>query len=506
MKPFYITTPIYYVNAQPHIGHVYSTLIGDVLKRYKKLSNNDVYLLTGTDEHGLKVDQSAQKANMTPKEFTDNISNIFRTYFNELQFDYDRFIRTTDEDHIDEVKKMWNVMYDKGDIYLGEYEGWYSISDETFVPENMIEDRIDIKTGELYKVYKETNNRVEKLVEKNYMFKLSKYKQQILEYIRQPDFIVPKFKQEEVIRTLESDLPDLSVSRKKTITTWGITVPNDPDHIIYVWLDALANYKTGGDGFGSDVFPADIHIIGKDILKFHAIYWIGFLLSCGLPLPKKILSHGWWLSDGVKMSKSLNNVVDPRKMITTYGLDEFRYFLLRESSFESDGNFTEGSIRTRIIELANTIGNLACRCLCTKLNPTDNIPNSYELVDILDIELVDKLNKMICDSDKYMKIPDIQTYIITIYNYSQEVNKYITSMEPWKLIKINTERFNQVKYNMLESLRIISILLSPILVEKTKIILGHLQINIIDKSMLRYGFFSEKNKINRDIEILFNKN
>jgi methionyl-tRNA synthetase len=503
MKPFYITTPIYYVNAQPHIGHVYSTLIADVIKRYNTLLKIDTYFLTGTDEHGLKIEQSANKEGTTPKEFVDKISNIFKDYFKKLGFDYNRFIRTTDEDHIQEVKNLWNTMYEKGDIYLGEYTGYYSISDETFVPDNMVIDGIDLKTGEYCKIYKETNNKVERVTEKNYMFKLSKYRNQILEYVSQQNFIIPEFRQNEIIKTLNSELPDLSVSRKKSVTTWGIEVPNDTEHIIYVWLDALANYKTAS-GVNPEIFPADIHVVGKDILKFHSIYWIGFLISCELPLPLKILSHGWWLSEGVKMSKSLNNVVNPLEMIEKYGLDEFRYFLLRESSFDNDGNFTESRIKTIITELANSIGNLACRCLSKKLNPSEYLSNQHILNEQIDINLINELNNMIEKCKKYMNIPDIQNYINTIYEFSQEINKYITQNEPWILIKKDINRFYEVRYIMYESLRLITLLLSPILIEKTKIILEHLQLDLYESNLV-YGYFTEKNKIKLEIKPLFNK-
>lgn len=502
MKQFYITTPIYYVNAQPHIGHVYSTLIADVIKRYNRIIDKKTYFLTGTDEHGLKIQQASEKHNMTPKEFTDKISNIFKEYFNKFGFEYDRFIRTTDEDHISEVKKLWTIMYEKGDIYLGEYTGWYSVSDETFVPDNMVGDGVDPKTNEPCKIYKETNNRVEKITEKNYMFRLSKYKNQILEYISQKDFIIPEFRQNEIIKFLETNIGDLSVSRKKSVSNWGIEVPNDSEHIIYVWLDALTNYKTGAC---ENIFPPDIHVVGKDILKFHAVYWIGFLLSCELPLPKKILSHGWWLNDGIKMSKSLNNVVNPMEMVEKYGLDEFRYFLLRESSFENDGNFIESRIDTVIHELANTIGNLACRCLSKKLNPSEYLINKFVLQTDHDIDLIEKLNNCISDANKYMEIPDIYNYIKTIYFYSQEVNKYVTLTEPWNLVKYNKERFDQVRYIMLESLRIITLLLSPIIINKTNVILDHLNLKIND-SKLEYGYFNETHKIKLGIQSLFNKN
>jgi methionyl-tRNA synthetase len=503
MKPFYITTPIYYVNAKPHIGHVYSTLIADVINRYNKLLKKDTYFLTGTDEHGLKIQQASEKNNLSPKEFTDKISNNFKETFNKMGFEYDRFIRTTDEDHINEVKKLWNIMYEKGDIYLGEYTGWYSISDETFVPDNMVIDYEDKKTGNIYKIYKETNNKVEKITEKNYMFKLSKYRNKIIEYINNNNPILPTFRQNEILKFLENDINDLSVSRKKSISNWGIEVPNDSEHIIYVWLDALTNYKTATN-FNENIFPANIHIVGKDILKFHAVYWISFLMSCELPLPSKIVSHGWWLNDNVKMSKSLNNVINPLDIVEKYGLDEFRYFLLRVSSLESDSNFSELKIKTIITELANTLGNLACRCLSKKLNPSEYLPNHPNLSNLNDIDIISNLNNSIELCKKYMEIPSLNEYINTIYEYCQDVNKYIQINEPWKLIKSDINRFNEVRYIMIESLRIITLLLSPILIEKTNIILEYLNLGIYD-STLEFGYFSDKNKIKFDIKPLFNK-
>lgn len=534
-KVFYITTPIYYVNADPHIGHVYSTMIADCLARYQKLSGKEVFFVTGTDEHGQKVEQKAKSNNKTPKEYADEISQHFKDCFGKLDFEYDRFIRTTDEDHIQEVTNLWKILRDNGDIYLGNYEGWYSISDETFVPDASVIDGKDPITQEECKIFNETGSRVIRTKEENYMFKLSKYQSQILEWLLIDNPIIPEHRNQEMINFVQDGLHDISVSRKRTITEWGIDIPDDTtsdilksndfspacekgnpsQHVIYVWLDALANYKTAANVIGKYIFPADIHVVGKDILKFHAVYWIGFLLSAGLPLPGKILAHGWWLAKknkqelAVKMSKSIGNVIDPNVLSAKYGNDVLRYVLLRESSFERDSEFSEENLISRLnSDLANTLGNLVMRCLSKKLNPTGLVPKppSEQYLNEIDNNLIGSLNKTIKKCNELMQIPDIQNYLITLWNFLFEFNTYITDEKPWALIKNNPERFSVVSYNMLEILRIVALMISPILVNTSKKILDFL--NVQDRRgfhLLKYGLLEENHIINTDVPILFEK-
>lgn len=500
-KTFYITTPIYYANADPHIGHVYSTLIGDCLARYNRLIGNEVFFVTGTDEHGQKVEQKAKSLGKTPKEYTDEISQNFKQCFQKLGFQYDRFIRTTDTDHIEEVIKLWNVLEESGDIYLGNYEGWYSISDETFVPDSSVIDGFDPVINEPCKIFNETNNRVVRAKEENYMFRLSKYQNVILEWLKtQP--IVPEHRNNEMIEFVKAGLQDLSISRKKSVTEWGIEVPNNRDNVIYVWLDALTNYKTAASNrVNKNIFPADIHIVGKDILKFHAVYWIGFLLSAKLPLPKKILAHGWWLCNGTKMSKSIGNVIDPNEISTKYGNDILRYVLLRNSCFTTDSNYTEENLKVRInTELANDLGNLVMRCLGKKLNPTEQIPKKPKYDEFLDQDkkLMTNLVQMGEKCNYLMKIPDIQNYIITIWNFISELNSYITREKPWKLITENATRFLVVQYIMLDHLRMIAIMISPVLIDTSNNILRYLNVN--ESCLLEEG-----KSIQTDVPILFEK-
>jgi methionyl-tRNA synthetase len=491
-KVFYITTPIYYVNADPHIGHVFSTLIADCLSRYHKMSGKEVFFVTGTDEHGQKVEQKAKSLGKSPKQFTDEISQNFKNCFENLGFEYDRFIRTTDQDHENEVKKLWEILEKNGDIYLGNYEGWYSITDETFVTDSSVVDGVDPVTKEPCKVFSETGGKVIKAKEENYMFRLSKYQDKILKWLETSP-IIPEYRNQEMINFVKEGLKDLSISRKKTVTEWGIEVPGNQDSVIYVWLDALTNYKTAANNDkGKNIFPADIHVVGKDILKFHAVYWIGFLLSANLPLPGKILAHGWWLCGGQKMSKSVGNIINPAEIANKYGNDVLRYVLLRESSFGSDSSYTEDILISRLnADLANNLGNLVSRCLGSKLNPDGKVPKKpdFEQLSEKDLKLMEVFTKTVEKCNNYMKIPDIQNYISTLWDFISEVNVYFTDEKPWKLIIENPERFKVVQYNMLEYLRTIAIMASPILVDSSKKILEYLKVDVFaeDGGLLKEG-------------------
>ena len=360
-KKAYITTPIYYVNDIAHIGHAYTTIIADTLARYSRMSGLETFFLTGTDEHGQKIEEAAKSRGKSTQAYADEISATFKSLWDDFNISYDKFIRTTDADHMKGVQKAFSVMHNNGDIYKDQYKGHYCISCETFFPE------VQLVDGEFCPECGKPTSIVE---EESYFFKLSAYEDKLLAwYEENPECILPKSKRNEVIRFVEGGLHDLSITR--TSFDWGVKLPsdlNDPKHVMYVWLDALMNYVTalgyGDDDANMDFWPARVHLIGKDILRFHAIYWPAFLMSLGLPLPKHIAAHGWWTRDGEKMSKSKGNVVNPREVADAYGLDNFRYFMLREVPFGGDGDFSQKALIDRInSDLGNDLGNLLNRLI-----------------------------------------------------------------------------------------------------------------------------------------------
>ncbi|MEK9848844.1 MAG: methionine--tRNA ligase, partial [Rhodospirillaceae bacterium] len=362
-KQFYITTPIYYVNDLPHIGHAYTTLACDVTARFKRLDGYDVFFLTGTDEHGQKVEKSAALAGVEPQAFTDRVSQNFLDLTKAMNFSQSQFIRTTETRHKEACQEIWRRLQDNGHIYLGKYSGWYAVRDEAFYDES------ELKTAEDGKKTAPSGAEVEWVEEPSYFFDLSKWQDKLLDfYEKNPDFIAPQSRRNEVISFVSGGLKDLSISR--TSFKWGVPVPNDPEHIMYVWLDALTNYLTATGFPGpynegcADFWPADLHMVGKDILRFHAVYWPAFLMGAGIELPKRIFAHGWWTNEGQKISKSLGNIIDPYEISEKYGLDQVRFFLLREVPFGNDGDFSQNSMINRInSELANDLGNLLQRSL-----------------------------------------------------------------------------------------------------------------------------------------------
>ena len=351
----YLTTPIYYVNDKPHIGHGYTSIATDVMARFKRLEGVKVKFLTGTDEHGQKIQQSAQKAGMTPKAFTDQVSQTFRDMSHKLNLSNDDFIRTTEDRHYKAVHHLWDDLMEKGYIYLDSYSGWYAIRDEAFYQETEL---VDGKAP--------TGAEVEWVSEPSYFFKLSSFQERLLEYYKNnPDFIMPASRKNEVVKFVEGGLKDLSVSR--TSFSWGIPVTKDPSHVMYVWFDALTNYLSAL-GYPNNqenlqtLWPTCTHVVGKDILRFHTVYWPAFLMAADLPLPKRIVAHGWWTNEGQKISKSLGNTIDPLQLVQDYGLDTVRYFLLREMSFGQDGDFSKSALISRNnSDLANAYGNLVQR-------------------------------------------------------------------------------------------------------------------------------------------------
>ena len=505
-KKFYITTPIYYPSAKPHMGHAYSSLIADFFARFKRMDDHEVYFLTGTDEHGLKIQRSAEKQNLDPLKFCNEISKIFRELTKILNLTNTDFIRTTEERHKKSVQHLWSQLEKNDDIYLSKYSGWYSVSDEAFYNEDEIEE-LDGK-----KIAISSKSLVEWIEEESYFFRLSKWQKPLLDYYKSnPNFISPESRKNEVISFVKNGLKDLSVSRKTF--SWGIKVPGNDEHVIYVWLDALTNYLSAlnypdvNNKLYKDFWPASIHLIGKDILRFHAIYWPAFLLAAKIDLPEKVYGHGWILSGDEKMSKSKGNILDPIEIINEYGLDPLRYYLIKEVSFGNDGNISRERLEDcNNSDLANNYGNLCQRVTAFAIKNCDGkIPNKIKFLneDLLILNKYnDNLNKIRTNIDNQ----NINFYIDYIVNSLFEANKYFNDQEPWKK-KDNPERLNTIVYTTLEIVRKVSFLLYPIIPESS---LRALKIfNISEKeinlsSISNNEYLIKGNNINK-IDILFKK-
>ncbi len=447
-KTYYITTPIYYVNDRPHIGHAYTTLAADVMARFKRLDGYDVKFLTGTDEHGQKVEKSALKAGVSPQAFTDLVSQSFRELNDVMQFSADDFIRTTEARHKSFVSSVWNKLKESGDIYLGKYSGWYSVRDEAFYPEK-----------ELIDGQAPTGAPVEWVEEASYFFKLSKWQEPLLKFHDEnPDFIAPLSRRNEVLQFVKSGLQDLSISR--TSFSWGIKVPNDEKHVIYVWMDALYNYLSAVQG-EEKYWPCDLHVVGKDILRFHAVYWPAFLMASGYACPHRIFAHGWWTNDGQKISKSLGNVIDPLQLVQQYGLDYVRFYLMREIPFGNDGNYSHASFVARInAELANNIGNLIQRTVSFAYkNCEQRVPKATLQAE--DEQLLAEAHGIFGKLRQYIDVQSIHLCLEEIVKLGHAANAYIDTQAPWLLLKSDVERMNAVLYTLLEVIRLIGIYLQP---------------------------------------------
>jgi methionyl-tRNA synthetase len=459
---FYITTPIYYPSAKPHMGHAYSSIVADFFARLKRIQGHKVFFLTGTDEHGQKIQRAAEKSNKDPLKFCDEISKTFRNLSSLLNLSNDDFIRTTEKRHASAVTNLWNILEKKEEIYLSKYSGWYSVSDEAFYNEDEIEDL------EGKKISKSSGSPVEWVEEESYFFKLSKWQEPLLKfYSENPKFILPESRKNEVISFVKSGLKDLSVSRKSF--SWGIKVPSNKDHVIYVWLDALTNYLSAlnypkeTEKLYKDFWPANIHIIGKDILRFHAVYWPAFLLAADIKPPQRVYGHGWILSGDEKMSKSKGNILDPIEIIDIYGLDALRYYLLKEVSFGNDGNISKEKLESCInSDLANNYGNLCQRVIlfCEK-NLGLKVPEKYNFTNE-DLKILNDFKENIENIEKQINDQNINYYVEYVVNQLFKANKYFNDQAPWTK-KDDSLRLNTIVFVSLELIRKISILLYPII-------------------------------------------
>ena len=505
-KSFYITTPIYYPSAKPHMGHAYSSIIADFFARFKKIDGFDVQFLTGTDEHGLKIQRSAEKQNIEPLEFCNQISKTFRDLSQTLNLTNTDFIRTTEERHKKTVQHLWKELEKNDDIYLSKYSGWYSVSDEAFYNED------EIETIDGFKRSISSKSSVEWIEEESYFFRLSKWEKPLLEYYEaHPNFIAPESRKNEVISFVKSGLKDLSVSRKSF--SWGIKVPNNNDHVIYVWLDALTNYISAlnypntNDELFKNFWPASIHLIGKDILRFHAVYWPAFLLAAKIELPQRVYGHGWILSGDEKMSKSKGNILDPIEIINQYGLDPLRYYLIKEVSFGNDGNISQERLEDCInSDLANNFGNLCQRVTAFAIKNCDGkIPAEIKFQDE-DLLILNKFKDNLDNIRSKIDDQNINFYIDYIVNSLFEANKYFNDHEPWKK-KDDLTRLNTIVYTTLEIVRKISFLLYPIIPESS---LKALKIFDIEENKIELHtianneYLTKGNNLNK-IDILFKK-
>lgn len=485
MNKFYITTPIYYVTARPHLGSLYSTLFADVLARWNTLNGKKTFFLTGTDEHGQKIAQAAQKAGMEPKAFVDQFIPAYQETWKKFEIDYTYFVRTTDPDHIRGAQAFVQKLIDTGDIYKAVYEGWYCTPDETFITNVSV--RPEALEGQAAPLCPQCGRDTVFVSESTYFFKLSKYQDRLLKFYQDnPDFIVPRERAHEVISFVESGLKDLSISR--TTVPWGIPFPHDPEHTIYVWTEALCNYITA-IGYGNpnkqdefnEWWPADVQVLGKDIVRFHAVFWPAFLMAADLPLPRQLLVHGWIKVDEQKMSKSLGNVVDPIALYDAYGPEPLRYYLLRQLPINQDGNFSIHELEQRITsDLANDLGNLLNRLVVLAAKNDSMIlhaPKKWEGAQELDLR--DESLNMVQEFEDYMKDFQFHHALARLWKFIHQVNVYFHTQEPWKVAAKDPKRFGEILSATAHGLRVIAILLWPVMPKKMEQMLQSLGVSFV---------------------------
>ena len=505
-KNFYITTPIYYPSAKPHMGHAYSSIIADFFARFKRICGYNVFFLTGTDEHGQKILKASENANLEPLAFCDLISKNFKNLSKTLNLTNDDFIRTTEKRHFDSVRALWKILEQNDEIYLSKYSGWYSVSDEAFYSDD------EVETKDKKKVAISSGSNVEWVEEESYFFRLSKWQNKLLDfYNKNPNFILPEARRNEVLSFVRGGLKDLSISRKSL--KWGIRVPSNENHTIYVWLDALTNYLSAlnypdtKNNLYKNFWPASLHLIGKDILRFHAVFWPAFLLAAKIDPPKRIYGHGWILSGDEKMSKSKGNILDPIDIIKEYGLDPLRYYLIKEVSFGNDGNISRDQLERCInSDLANNYGNL-CQRVISFLDKNLNleIPNNANFENE-DHNILNKFDENYNNLINEIDNQNINYYINFVINQLFAANKYFNDQEPWNK-KNDVKRLHTILYVSLELIRKISILLYPVIPESALKVLSIFNVKETELtyiSIKNNNFLKPKTKIKK-IEILFKK-
>lgn len=475
-KPYYITTPIYYVNDIPHIGHAYTTMACDAMARFKRLDGFDVMFLTGTDEHGQKVEKSAEKAGMSPQAFTDKVSQNFRELAKTMNYSNDDFIRTTEPRHYKAAQHLWQELIARDEIYLDKYAGWYAVRDEAYYGEDELTD------GPNGTKIAPSGAPCEWVEEESYFFRLSKWGDRLLQFYNEhPDFILPHSRRNEVTSFVKQGLRDLSVSR--SALKWGVPVPGNDKHVMYVWLDALTNYitavgypETEGEAY-KKFWPADLHMVGKDILRFHAIYWPAFLMAAGLEPPKRIFAHGWWTNEGQKISKSLGNVIDPHELVNTFGLDQTRYFMLREVPFGNDGDYSRTAMINRInSNLANDLGNLAQRSLSMiAKNCNAAVPECGAFTQADEV-MLGKAYGLLAEVRREINVQAFHKALDAIWIVIGDGNRYVDEQAPWALKKTDPARMATVLYVLAETIRCVALLVQPFMPDSMAKMLDQLAI------------------------------